>query len=73
MNLSGKDYFSLSEAAAYACIDVERFEAMAHRHGCCPFPWMGELVFRKADIQLAMEKTHGDKVQTLINVVTPMA
>jgi hypothetical protein len=54
--LLGKDYLTPLEAAEYACVPLPVFEQFAQQHGILPFPWMGQTVYRKADIQMAMER-----------------
>ena len=55
-DLAGKDYLNEQEAAHYACVSYSQFRQHAAAHGLCAFRWMGRKVFRKADIQRAMEK-----------------
>lgn len=56
MTLLGKDYLDPVEAAEYACVPLPEFEAQAEQHGIASFTWMGRVVYRKADIQAAMER-----------------
>jgi len=56
MHLCGKDYFTVEEAAAYACVSPSQFRAKAPALGLAPFQFMGKLVYRRADIQRAMEQ-----------------
>ncbi len=55
-NLSGKDYFTIDEAAHYACVSNSQFRAKAAEYGLHAFPWMGRRLYRKVDIQAAMER-----------------
>ena len=54
--LTLRDYLTAEEAAEYACVPLETFEAHAHEHGIVPFAFLGHLVYRKADLQMAMER-----------------
>ena len=49
------DYLTPQEAARYARVPVEVFEAQARRAGILPFTWMGVTLYRAADIREAME------------------
>ena len=55
LDLRGKDYLTANEAAHYACVSLSQFQRKAGEYGLAPFRWMGKLVYRKADIQAAME------------------
>ena len=55
MNLAGKDYFTREEAAHYACWSERHWDKMRITYGLEPFDWGGKKVYRKADIQRAME------------------
>ena len=57
INLAGKDYFTEREAAAYACVSPSQFRAKAKDYGIHPVRFMGKKVYRKADIQAAIEAT----------------
>jgi hypothetical protein len=57
INLLGKDYLTEEEAAFYACVSPSQFRAKAAVYGILPLRgWMGRTVYRKADIQDAIEK-----------------
>jgi hypothetical protein len=57
INLLGKDYLNEEEAAHYACVSPSQFRAKAAEYGIMPLRrWMGRTVYRKADIQAAIEK-----------------
>jgi hypothetical protein len=51
-----KDYLTPLEAAEYACVPLADFEALASGCGILSFSFMGQKVYRKADIQAAMER-----------------
>ena len=51
-----RDYFTPLEAAEYACVPLADFEALADGAGILSFTFMGAKVYRKADIQCAMER-----------------
>src|SRR5690606_29258713 len=56
VNIAGKDYFTEEEAAHYACVSESQFRAKREEYGLLGFWWMGKKVYRKADIQQAMER-----------------
>lgn len=51
-----KDYFTALEAADYACVPLADFEAQADACGVLSFQYMGQRVYRKADLQASMER-----------------
>jgi hypothetical protein len=55
INLLGKDYLTEVEAAHYACVSHSQFREHAAGFGIFPFTFMGKKVYRKVDIQRAME------------------
>lgn len=55
MNLEGKDYFTREEAAHYACVSLSQWKRRAPELGLRPIQWMGKPVFRRVDIQRAIE------------------
>ena len=55
-DLSGKDFLTEREAAHYACVSYSHFREHAAENGIRAFQWMGRKVYRKADIQRAMER-----------------
>ena len=59
LNLAGKDYFTEAEAAAYACVCPSQFRRRAKEEGIFPRTFMGKVVYRKADIQRAIEAHWG--------------
>jgi hypothetical protein len=56
INLSGKDYFTMREAAAYACISLSQWRARVQ-------PWFpagkfcGRLIYRRSDVQRYFEQS----------------
>jgi hypothetical protein len=56
LTLSGKDFFTVEEAAAYACVSPAQFRAKAIEYGIRSFRFMGRVVYRRADIARAMEQ-----------------
>lgn len=56
INLAGKDYFTTDEAAFYACVSRSQFYEHAGLYGIKPFPFMGKKLYRRIDIQNAMEQ-----------------
>ena len=53
--IGGKDYLTQAEAAAYCCVSLRQFTSKAPEVGLFPFKFMGKLVYRKEDLQKAME------------------
>lgn len=56
MNLSGKDFFTEAEAAHYACVSQSQFRKRQAEYGILYSVFMGKKVYRKVDIQRAMEQ-----------------
>ena len=55
-NLLGKENFSEAEAAHYACVSPSQFRAKAAEYGILPVRgWMGRTIYRKKDIDRAIE------------------
>jgi hypothetical protein len=55
INLAGKDYFTVREAAAYACVSYSHWRARIQRE----FPaadFCGKLIYRRADVQRYIEQ-----------------
>ena len=55
-NLDGKDYFTEKEAAHYACVSVAQFKKEITKYHIQPCWFMGKKLFRKSDIQSAIER-----------------
>jgi hypothetical protein len=55
-HIVGKDYLTRQEAAWYACISPRQFDQMRRLHGIAGIPWAGKVVYRKTDIQRAIEQ-----------------
>jgi hypothetical protein len=56
LNIAGKDFLTIEEAAHYACVSLSQFRDKAREHGLRSFRWMGKTVYRKDDIRRAMER-----------------
>jgi hypothetical protein len=56
LSLLGKDYLDEIEAAHYACVSPSNFREKAARHNILPVRFMGKKVYRRVDIQRAIEK-----------------
>jgi hypothetical protein len=54
-DLRGLDYLTQEQAARYACVSPSQFRKLAGTHGIHPTRWMGKVVYRKTDIQRAIE------------------
>ena len=55
LNLSGKDYFTEDESAFYCCVSPSQFRAKRAEYGLQGFTFMGKKLYRKADLQQALE------------------
>ena len=56
IQLAGKDYFREHEAAEYCCVSASQFRANYARLGLVPIYFMGRKVFRRTDLQRAIER-----------------
>ena len=54
-SLEGKDYLTAKEAAVYCCVSFSQFRAKSKELNVIPFKFMGKLVYRKSDLQRAIE------------------
>lgn len=54
--LLGKDYLTEPEAACYACVSTSQFRKYAADVGIHARTFMGKKVYRKADLQRALEE-----------------
>jgi len=54
-DILGKDYLTRDEAAHYACLSLRKWDEARREYGIAAIPWAGKLVYRKADIQRAIE------------------
>lgn len=72
-SIVGKDYLTRQEAALYACMSLRHWDAMSRLYGIRGIPWAGKLVYRKSDIQRAIERAaSGDNPKAGQFVGTPM-
>lgn len=55
INLLGKDYLTVIEAAHYAGVSVAQFNRHRKAYGITPRRFMGKVLYRKADLQAAIE------------------
>lgn len=55
MTLQERDYLSEKDAALYACVSLSQFRKEAPRYGIFPGWFMGKKVYRRGDIQRALE------------------
>ncbi|OOZ75332.1 hypothetical protein BOW50_12190 [Solemya velum gill symbiont] len=55
LSVLGRDYLKAEEAAVYACVSSSQFRAKAKEYGIYPIQFMGKKVYRKVDIQAAIE------------------
>lgn len=65
LNIAGKDYLTIPEAAHYCCVSVSQFRKLAPRIGVFPFEFMGKVVYRKADLRLAMESAANRQIENV--------
>jgi hypothetical protein len=56
LSLLGKDYLDELEAAHYACVSLRQFQMKAAEYRLQPTRFMGKKVYRKKDLQRAMEE-----------------
>jgi len=56
MNISGKDFLTEQEAAHYSCVSLSQFKKMYKVIGIKHGNFMGKKVYRKSDIQNAMNE-----------------
>jgi hypothetical protein len=50
-----RDYLTVAEAAEYCGVSVSQFRAKAPVAGLRPFPFMGKLLYRVADLRLVLD------------------
>ncbi len=55
LDLRGKEYFSLAEAAHYCCCSPSQFRRKADGYGIYAAKRFGRIVYRRADCQAYME------------------
>jgi hypothetical protein len=55
LNIVGKDYLTEDEAAHYCCVSYSQFRRCAQEYSLQPRTFMGKKVYRKTDLQRAME------------------
>lgn len=55
-NPLGKDYLTMNEAALYCGVSESQFDSQYKHYGLLAVPFMGTLLFRKLDLQGAIEK-----------------
>ncbi len=55
INLVGKDYLTEDEAAHYCCVSYSQFRRCAQDYSLQSRTFMGKKVYRKTDLQRAME------------------
>ena len=54
-DLRGKDYLTREEAAHYACVSLRKWDTIRKVRQIPRIPWGGKTVYRRADIQRAIE------------------
>jgi hypothetical protein len=55
ITLLSKDYFTEKEAAHYCCVSLTQFRKEKVKYGIIPGKFMGKKVYRRADLQRAIE------------------
>lgn len=68
INLSGKDYFSVDEAAEYCCVSVSQFNSSRANH---PKSWgqirklniMGKVTYSRRNIQNIIEQINNQAIK----------
>lgn len=58
LNLLGKEYFTVNEAAHYAGVSVAQFNKQRNTYGLMPCRFMGKVLYRKDDIKNAIESAN---------------
>ncbi len=61
-NLQGKDYFSEKEAAHYMCVSLRYFREVVKEYGIVSLKVLNKKVYRKTDLQAAIERGAIDPV-----------
>jgi len=56
INLAGKDYFTIPEAAAYCCVSVSHFRQNVKATGLLPGRLWGKFVYRRIDLARLVEE-----------------
>jgi len=56
ISLLGKDYFTQTEAAHYCGMSISQFRAIAPSEGIVPAKFGGKLLYRRVDLQRAIER-----------------
>lgn len=55
LNLLGKEYLTVTEAAHYAGVSVSQFNSKKLDYGIFPITFMGKVLYRRDDIKNAIE------------------
>ena len=68
MNLAGKDYFTIDDAAAYAGVSLSQWKKEVKNYNIRSFKFMGKRLYRKADLvrllENAWQQSHGEAKTT---------
>jgi hypothetical protein len=56
MNLAGKDYFTIAEAAHYCCVSESHFRRNVRAAGLLPGKLWGKLIYRRSDLARLIEQ-----------------
>ena len=56
MNLAGKDYFTIAEAAHYCCVSESHFCRNVRAAGLLPGKLWGKLIYRRSDLARMIEQ-----------------
>lgn len=59
MDLRGKDYLAEKEAAHYCCVSITQFRSKMTEYCIAPLVFMGKKVYRRHDLQQAIEHGRG--------------
>lgn len=54
-----KDYLTTAQAAEYACVSLTTWKRKARKLGILPIRFMGKKLYRRLDIQRAIEREAG--------------
>ena len=55
IDLRGKDYLTIAEAAHFCGVSESQFREKAPRYGLTPRKFMGKVLYRRADLKEAIE------------------
>ena len=69
MTVLYKDYFTEEEAADYCCVSYSQFRKCKDETGIAPGVFMGKLLYRRTDLQRAIERGAFQKWQPTTSIM----